>query len=98
LIYRAGRYLEQIKVFFPANSISLHHISVMAVAWKKDHKTVLKWNELSIEIVNGDITNESTDMIVNSTDAQLRHSVGLAAAIRNAAGASIVVSYCTYSD
>ena len=49
-------------------------------------KKVIILNDKEIEIVTGDITDESTDAIVNAANSHLQHGGGVAAAIVRAGG------------
>lgn len=52
-------------------------------------KKVVMIGEREIEIVTGDITDESTDAIVNAANSHLQHGGGVAAAIVRAGGYEI---------
>ena len=49
-----------------------------------------------MEVVNGDITEESTDAIVNPANEKLAHSGGCAAAILREAGAELQLDSMNY--
>ncbi len=52
-------------------------------------KKVIMIHDREIEIVNGDITDENTDAIVNAANSHLQHGGGVAAAIVRAGGYEI---------
>jgi O-acetyl-ADP-ribose deacetylase (regulator of RNase III) len=61
------------------------------MSWKTGKKSVLASPKLTVEVYQGDLTQEDTAVIVNSSNRRLKHQAGVSLALVQAAGPALQV-------
>jgi O-acetyl-ADP-ribose deacetylase (regulator of RNase III) len=69
-------------------------VAVLATSILNAVDCVLMVNGIKLSIVQGDITKQEVDVIVNAANEDLQHGGGVAAAIRKAAGGNVFQNMC----
>jgi len=67
---------------------------ILALAWRKEMSMLCRINRAILELVQGDITEQDTDAIVNAANERLRLGGGVAGAIRKK-GDPAIQAECT---